>query len=175
MRPTAELMTIADVDRVAEIERLSFSSPWSSDAFIDELTRNDRAVYVVLRGTDGEAQGYGGMWLIFEEAHVTNVAVHPDFRRRGVGMAIMLSLMSMAARRGIVRMTLEVRASNASAQALYEKLGFVSTGIRPRYYLDNLEDAMVMWLDDLPIALQAAGHCQTDSSCADVGRVRLGS
>ncbi|HHY61492.1 MAG: ribosomal protein S18-alanine N-acetyltransferase [Bacillota bacterium] len=143
-------MNLDDLDRVLDIERLSFSLPWSRHAFVDELLMNDQAVYMVVRDSDGVAMGYGGMWLILDEAHITNVAVHPEYRRRGVGRAIMVALMETAVLRGARRMTLETRLSNVPAQELYRSLGFVAAGVRPRYYLDDHEDALVMWLEDLP-------------------------
>ncbi len=155
MEYTVSLMTLADVDDVAEIERQSFPIPWSRAAFVDELTRNERALYIVVRDESGTAAGYGGMWLVCEEAHVTNVAVRSDRRRRGAGTAIMIALMGMAQARGASRMTLEVRVSNRPAQELYRRLGFVPAGVRPRYYMDNREDALIMWLDDISSALRA--------------------
>jgi len=148
-------MTLADVDDVVEIERQSFPIPWSRAAFIDELTRNERALYVVIRDESGTMVGYGGMWLVCDEAHVTNIAVRSDRRRHGVGTAIMVGLMGFAQSKGADRMTLEVRVSNLPAQELYRGLGFVPAGVRPRYYIDNREDALIMWLDGISGALQA--------------------
>ena len=96
--------------------------------------------------------GYGGLWLMVDEAHVTSVAVHPQFRGKGLGELLMLSLMDVALRLDARFVTLEVRVSNAVARALYEKLGFRQAGIRPRYYTDNNEDAVVMWSDELRAA-----------------------
>jgi ribosomal-protein-alanine N-acetyltransferase len=93
--------------------------------------------------------GYGGLWLMVDEAHVTSVAVHPFCRGRGLGELLMLSLMDVAMRMGARFVTLEVRVSNTVARALYEKLGFHEAGIRPRYYTDNNEDAVVMWSEEL--------------------------
>ncbi|MCR4426811.1 MAG: ribosomal protein S18-alanine N-acetyltransferase [Firmicutes bacterium] len=160
MRMEIELMTMADLDRVSEIERLSFSSPWPRSAFADELTRNEQAQYVVAKAADGGVMGYAGMWLICDEAHVTNVAVHPGYRRSGVGRAMMAALMRLARARGARRMTLEVRVSNHGAQALYMSLGFEPAGIRPRYYEDNKEDALIMWVEDLDAALEAVDSCE---------------
>lgn len=148
-------MTLADVDDVADIERQSFPIPWNRAAFVDELTHNERALYIVARDESGAMVGYGGMWLVCDEAHVTNVAVHPSCRRRGAGTAIMVALMGLAADRGASRMTLEVRVSNRSAQELYRQLGFRAAGVRPRYYMDNREDALIMWVDDISSALRA--------------------
>ena len=155
MEYTVSLMTLADVDDVVEIERQSFPIPWSRAAFIDELTRNERALYVVIRDESGTMVGYGGMWLVCDEAHVTNIAVRSDRRRQGVGTAIMIGLMGFAQSKGADRMTLEVRVSNRPAQELYRGLGFVPAGVRPRYYIDNREDALIMWLDGISGALQA--------------------
>lgn len=143
-------MSLNDIDQVLTIESLSFSVPWSRHAFVDELLRNERARYLVVRDTTGAVLGYGGMWLILDEAHVINVAVHPRYRRRGVARAIMQSLMETAVCLGAMRMTLETRLSNLPAQELYRSLGFVAAGVRPRYYIDDHEDALVMWLEDMP-------------------------
>ena len=93
--------------------------------------------------------GYGGLWLMVDEAHVTSIAVHPDFRGKGLGELLMLALMEVSIRLDARFVTLEVRVSNAVARALYEKLGFRQAGIRPRYYTDNNEDAVVMWSEEL--------------------------
>lgn len=143
-------MSLNDIEQVLNIERLSFSVPWSRHAFVDELLRNERARYLVVRDPSGVVFGYGGMWLILDEAHVTNVAVHPEYRRRGVARAIMISLMETAVCLGAQRMTLETRLSNLPAQKLYRSLGFVAAGVRPRYYIDDHEDALVMWVEDMP-------------------------
>jgi [ribosomal protein S18]-alanine N-acetyltransferase len=93
--------------------------------------------------------GYGGLWMMVDEAHVTSVAVRPDFRGRGLGELLMLTLFEVALRLGARWMTLEVRVSNQVARHLYAKLGFREAGIRPRYYTDNNEDAVIMWSEEL--------------------------
>src|SRR5262249_44556640 len=93
--------------------------------------------------------GYGGLWLMVDEAHVTSVAVHPPFRGRGLGELLMLALFDVSVRLGAHWVTLEVRVSNSVARSLYQKLGFKEAGIRARYYTDNNEDAVVMWSDDV--------------------------
>ena len=155
MEYAVSLMTLADVDDVAEIEKQSFPIPWSRAAFVDELTRNARALYIVVRDESETTVGYGGMWLVCDEAHVTNIAVRSDRRRRGVGTAVMIGLMGLAQSKGANRMTLEVRVSNRPAQELYSRLGFRPAGVRPRYYMDNREDALIMWLDGIAGALGA--------------------
>lgn len=129
---------------VLEIERQSFPTPWSKQAFLGELRDNELAHYYVCLQGD-KVTGYAGMWIIFDEAHVTNIAVHPDYRGRKIGKALLLNLMEQALRLGAERITLEVRPSNKVAQELYRKLGFRPVGIRKGYYTDTNEDAIIMW------------------------------
>lgn len=145
---TVDKMTVKDLDRVMEIEAVSYPTPWSRRAFESELTENAYACYFVARH-DGEIIGYVGMWVILDEAHITNIAVHPDHRRCGAGRMLLESMFERARDKGATKMTLEVRASNLAAQNLYRKLGFVARGIRKGYYTDLNEDAIVMWKDDL--------------------------
>lgn len=138
-----EPMRIGDVPAVIEIERLSFNAPWPAYAFEQELTANRLAHYVVAR-TDDRVVGFAGIWLMVDEAHVTTFGVHPDHRRRGVGRRLLLRLAEIAIELGSVRLTLEVRVSNAPAQALYRSFGFEVAGRRIAYYSDDGEDALVM-------------------------------
>ncbi|MCR4401365.1 MAG: ribosomal protein S18-alanine N-acetyltransferase [Firmicutes bacterium] len=140
-------MRQSDLDDVMRIEKASFPTPWSRNAFLSEIYENSRACYLVARQS-GKVIGYVGIWIILEEGHITNIAVHPDFRRRGIGERLMKAIMDYARSKGAKRFTLEVRVSNVGAQKLYEKLGFVSAGIRPGYYHDNGEDAMIMWRNE---------------------------
>ena len=142
------IMTAADVDAVCAIEEATFARPWSRASIENELT-NSCARYVVLR-RGGETVGYAGMWLVIDEAHVTNVAIRKDLRGQGLGEKLMRALIQLAADSGMIWMTLEVRRSNAAAQGLYRKLGFVDVGWRKRYYEDNGEDALLMGLEHLP-------------------------
>ncbi|OHW61590.1 protease synthase and sporulation negative regulatory protein PAI 1 [Andreesenia angusta] len=132
-----------DLERVAEIEALSFSSPWSIEAFRKELRENSLAVYLVCE-IDGELAGYMGMWKVVDEGHVTNVAVDPKFRGMGVGNELLSEMVIRARESNLVSMTLEVRVSNVQAIGLYKKHGFKDVGTRPKYY-DNGEDAIIMW------------------------------
>ncbi len=143
------LMNQSDLDSVMDIEQASFPSPWSRNAFLSEISENRRACYLVAR-ENGRVAGYVGIWIVLDEGHITNLAVHPECRRRGIGEKLMRTIMSYARSRGARRITLEVRVSNAAAQRLYEKLGFVSVGIRPGYYHDNGEDAVIMWKNEEP-------------------------
>ncbi|MGE5598380.1 MAG: ribosomal protein S18-alanine N-acetyltransferase [Bacteroidota bacterium] len=137
-------MTLADLDEVLAVENLSFTTPWSRQSFYYELTENPRALYLVVR-EDGNLAGYIGMWIVFDEGHITNLAVHPGHRRRGVATLLLDALTAAAKERGVTRLTLEVRRSNVAAQLLYARYGFVCSGVRRRYYRDNNEDALIMW------------------------------
>lgn len=137
------MMTLSDVDDVQEIEKGCFSLPWTRNAFVQEITENKCARYVVIEHT-ARVVAYAGMWLVLDEAHITNVAVHPDYQSQGYGELVMRALIRVAKELGMVYMTLEVRRSNVIAQGLYRKLGFFDVGYRKRYYEDNKEDALLM-------------------------------
>jgi [ribosomal protein S18]-alanine N-acetyltransferase len=135
-----------DIDQILEVEHASFATPWSRDAFYNEIYNNKFAVYIVLE-EDQRIIGYCGAWVVIDEAHVTNVAVLPSFRGRKLGEALLQKMMSVAKDMGAKSMTLEVRVTNLVAQSLYRKLGFQNGGIRKNYYSDNQEDALVMWVN----------------------------
>ncbi|OPX84522.1 MAG: ribosomal-protein-alanine N-acetyltransferase [Pelotomaculum sp. PtaB.Bin104] len=135
------------LDHVLEIERSSYAAPWSRQVFFSEI-QNKFAHYIVAMN-DGLVVGYIGMWLILDEAQVTNIAVHPSYRSKNIGRMLMLEMTKRAVLRGINRMTLEVRPSNLAARHLYTTMGFIEKGIRKRYYTDNNEDAIIMWNYDL--------------------------
>lgn len=136
-------MTKKDIADIHRLEKLCFKTPWSQEAFRGEL-KNQAAHYLVL--CDGERiAAYGGMWVMFDEAHVTNVGVDPEYRRMGLGERLMRSLMRSASQMGATAMTLEVRAGNIAAQELYSKLGFERAGVRRGYYADTQEDALILW------------------------------
>ena len=137
-------MTMKYIDDVVVVESLSFKIPWSKNSFIEEIKNNKFARYIVA-GIDGKIVGYAGMWKVFDEGHITNVAVHPEYRGRGIGSALVKGLIQIAAREEITSMTLEVRESNSVAQKLYSRHGFVNSGERKNYYSDNGENAIIMW------------------------------
>lgn len=132
------------IEDIMIVENLSFKIPWSRQAVTDELTRNKFALYFSA-DCEGHIVGYAGMWHICDEGHITNIAVHPEFRGTGIGSLLMQSLIEKAFGLDITAMTLEVRKSNAPAQALYRKYGFEEGGFRKAYYADNNEDALIMW------------------------------
>jgi ribosomal-protein-alanine N-acetyltransferase len=137
-------MQVGDLEQVIEVDQASFTTPWSPDAFYHELLYNRLAFYLVAV-IEGRVVGYCGTWIIVDEAHVTNIAVHPDFRGRKIGEQLLRSLKHLARFKGATKITLEVRVSNHVAQNLYHKLGFRIEGRRPGYYTDNQEDALIMW------------------------------
>jgi [ribosomal protein S18]-alanine N-acetyltransferase len=145
---TIAAMQIADLDVVQAIERASFSSPWPPNAYRSELETNRLANYLVAR-VDGEIVGYGGMWLMVDEAHITTFAVHPAWRRQRIGERLLIAFLDLAVERRAHEATLEVRLSNLAARRLYEKYGFRPVGLRPRYYSDDNEDALIMTTEPL--------------------------
>jgi ribosomal-protein-alanine N-acetyltransferase len=141
-------MTLGDIPAVHDIERASFPVPWPSYAFRQELETNRMAHYLVARSETGIV-AYGGIWLMVDEAHVTSFAVHPEHRRSGIGGRLMLELMELSVHLGARVATLEVRLSNEAARLLYGRFGFRPVGVRPRYYSDNGEDALIMTTEPL--------------------------
>jgi len=125
---------------LAEIEKRCFAAPWSAEALREELT-NPPAVFLAAVAADGAPVGYAGMHAVAGEGYFTNVAVHPDYRRKGVADALITALIAYGKERNFYRLALEVRVSNTAAIALYEKHGFVKDGIRPRFYTAPTEDA----------------------------------
>ena len=143
-----EAMRLEDLDEVQRIEEASFSVPWPPNAYRSELMTNRLATYLVAR-TGGRIVAYGGMWLMVDEAHITTFAVHPAFRRQRLGERLLLAFLDLARDRHAREATLEVRLSNLAARRLYEKYGFRPVGLRPRYYSDNNEDALIMTTEPL--------------------------
>ena len=143
-----EPMTLADLPAVHAIERASFFPTWPEDAYRNELLTNKLATYLVAR-LDGVVVAFGGIWLMVDEAHITTFAVDPAWRRRSIGERLLVGLLDAAMVRRAREATLEVRLSNVAARRLYEKYGFRPVGIRPRYYSDNGEDALIMTTEPL--------------------------
>lgn len=140
-------MTMEDVDRVSQLEEKTFSMPWHRESFI-EMISNPLALYMVAVDGD-ELMGTCGMLTVAGEADISNVAVDEKFRRRGVAYELVQEAMCVAGRDfGVKDFTLEVRAGNKAAIGLYEKLGFVSEGVRPNFYEMPVEDALIMWKRD---------------------------
>ena len=144
---TLRRMNELDIDGVLAVEEQSFTTPWSREGFVTEM-KNELSYYLIMSHA-GKIIGYAGMWLIVDEAHVTNVAIVPGYRGQKLGEKLMAALIECAKERGALSMTLEVRATNTVAQGLYAKFGFISQGIRRKYYTDTQEDALIMWCNTL--------------------------
>ena len=179
MRYVVRPMNVTDIPRVVEIERLAFTTPWPPSSYRKELQENRYANYIVARDSwltptrapepprrfplsllplkpvppqEGDSDaviGFAGLWLMIDDAHITIIASHPDYRGHGVGELLLSSLIGIAYEIGARMVSLEVRVSNTVAQNLYHKYGFRQNGIRRRYYSDNHEDALIMVTDDI--------------------------
>ena len=187
MRYVIERMTMSDVPRVIEIERLAYPSTWPPSAYRKELQDNRWAHYIVLRDRKileehatvpphesekprrvfplsllpsrstitmptpelASIVGFAGLWLMVDEAHITTIAMHPNYRRQGLGEFMLVNLIDIAYSIGAKWVTLEVRVTNHTAQNLYRKYGFREAGLRHRYYSDNQEDALIMWTEEI--------------------------
>lgn len=137
-------LKLEHIDSVLVIDTLCFPTPWSKESFQKEIENNKFARYIIAK--KGEVViGYAGMWLILDEGHITNIAVHPEYRGIGAGKLLLEALIEICKIELVNSITLEVRKSNIVAQSLYKKYGFVEEGIRKEYYGDNREDAIIMW------------------------------
>jgi ribosomal-protein-alanine N-acetyltransferase len=143
-----EAMRLEDLPSVQLIEAASFTMPWPAHAYRSELETNRLAQYLVIRAGD-EVVGYAGVWLMVDEAHITTFAIHPAWRRRRLGERLLLAVLDVARTRRAREATLEVRLSNLAARRLYEKYGFRPVGLRPNYYSDDHEDALIMTTEPL--------------------------
>jgi ribosomal-protein-alanine N-acetyltransferase len=157
-----EPMRLSDLDEVMEIEKVAFPAPWSARSYRYEITQNEHGTLIVVRPAPrlrqhlpkwlswlsragrGPVLGYAGLWLLVDEAHIATIAVHPDWRGRGLGELLLLAIMEKGAEQGARQATLEVRVHNQIAQGLYRKVGFETAGIRKGYYIDIKEDALIM-------------------------------
>lgn len=140
---TAAPMAVRDLDQVLDIERASFPTPWTRAAFCYEIEQNKVARCTAMRAR-GSVVGYLCFWEIGHEIHITNLAVHPEWRRLGVARRLLAAALAEGVARGVTLAFLEVRPSNTRALALYESLGFQVIGRRNGYYFDTGEDALVM-------------------------------
>jgi ribosomal-protein-alanine N-acetyltransferase len=147
------VVTDRDLEAVLEIEAMSFTNPWTREMYLREMD-NPRVSHIYLvrvETADGAAvAGFCSFWLVFDELHINNLAIHPMYRRRGIGTALLQHAMRTAARLGARRATLEVRQSNEEARRIYERLGFETAGIRRNYYAHPTEDALILWRPELP-------------------------
>ncbi|HET6281243.1 MAG TPA: ribosomal protein S18-alanine N-acetyltransferase [Polyangia bacterium] len=142
-----EPMRLHDLDAVMEIERVSFRSPWSRQVFSEELTRDWAHVDIVRDAITREVVAFANYWLVADEIHVLNLATLPEARRGGHASRLMAHMVDFARRELCRYVTLEVRRSNAAAMRLYRRFAFRAIGVRPNYYAEDQEDAIVMLLD----------------------------
>jgi [ribosomal protein S18]-alanine N-acetyltransferase len=152
-----------DLDDILDIDSASFTNSWTREMFEWEARNSDVARVFVARqpGASGRVVAYCAVWVIFDELHINNLAVLPEWRRRGVAKRLLHHVLERTADDGAERATLEVRQSNEPARRLYERFGFAVTGIRPRYYSNPVEDAIVLWRGEKGASL-------------DIGRETLG-
>ncbi|USF29906.1 [Ribosomal protein S18]-alanine N-acetyltransferase [Clostridium sp. MD294] len=137
-------MTQEHIQDVLQIEEACFAIPWTKQAFEREIKENKLAMYIIAV-LDGKIVGYAGMWHVVTEGHITNVAVLPEYRKQGIGNALIEQIIRIAEEYEMIGITLEVRISNIAAQKLYIKYGFRPEGFRKNYYEDTKEDAVIMW------------------------------
>ena len=133
----------SDLDDIYELDVQTFAMPWSKEALSYDILENDNA-FVIVAEYEGEFAGYADIWTVLDEADLNSIAVSKDFRRKGIGDAIMFAMTETLSANGVESINLEVRVSNMPAIKLYKKYGFKECGVRPGYYLDNGEDALIM-------------------------------
>jgi ribosomal-protein-alanine N-acetyltransferase len=134
-----------DLDAVLRIEETSFTRPWTREMYLADMENKGVSFCYLARAPDGTAVGFCSFWRILDELHINNIAVLPEWRRKGIGSALLLHVLREGQRSGAARTTLEVRASNEMARVLYERLGFKTAGVRRGYYSNPAEDAIVLW------------------------------
>lgn len=142
-------LTVEHLSTLVELDKACFNGLWTLEGYLRELESPNSHFLGIFAPLQSGLLGMGCFWSILEEAHITILAIHPQYHRQGLGQALLYTLLRSASDRGLERATLEVRASNQEAISLYQKFGFKTAGRRPRYYKDNDEDALILWLSDL--------------------------
>jgi ribosomal-protein-alanine N-acetyltransferase len=137
-----------DLEGVLEVEAESFTNPWTRDMYSWELQNRAVCHIFIVRTEDCRVAGFCAFWLVFDEIHINNLALRPQFRAQGIGTALLHHVLAEARVLGARRATLEVRASNDAARRLYERLGFYIAGTRRSYYTHPVEDALILWRDE---------------------------
>jgi [ribosomal protein S18]-alanine N-acetyltransferase len=146
---TVDRLERSDLDEVLEVEEASFTSPWTRQMFEGELANVGISYGYVLRTPEWRVAAFCTVWVVVDEVHINNLAVRPQCRGVGAGRMLLEVVLRLSAGRGAQRATLEVRRSNTGALKLYERLGFTVAGIRANYYANPVEDALILWRDDL--------------------------
>jgi ribosomal-protein-alanine N-acetyltransferase len=157
-------MQASDLEQVRAIDRLSFSLPWPERAYEIELRENQNSIPLVAEkaapGGEALVAGVVVAWMVLDEVHIATLSVHPEHRGQGISRALLASVIEQGIQRGAILATLEVRAGNQPAQALYQGFGFKVVGDRPRYYQDNQEDALIMTVDLLEDRLPGVSYLE---------------
>jgi len=143
------LTSPSEIDAILAIEQASFSNPWTREMYLAELKNDGVSFFFLARNRNRHVVGFCAFWRILDELHINNLAVAPDQRRAGVGSALLTRVLDEGGRLGVRRAMLEVRRSNDPALQLYERFGFSVAGIRSNYYSNPVEDALVLWREDL--------------------------
>jgi ribosomal-protein-alanine N-acetyltransferase len=138
-----------DLEGVLTVESESFTNPWTRDMYAWELQNRSMCHILLVRTPDCRVAGFCAFWLVFDEIHINNIAMRPGFRAQGIGTALLRQVLAEGRHMGARRATLEVRASNEGARRLYERMGFYVAGVRRNYYSEPVEDALILWRDEL--------------------------
>ncbi len=138
-----------DLDGVLAVESESFTNPGTREMYAWELQNRSMCHILLVRTAECHVAGFCAFWLVFDEVHINNIAMRPGFRAQGIGTALLTQVLAEGHQLGARRATLEVRASNAGARRLYERMGFYVAGVRRNYYSDPVEDALILWRDEL--------------------------
>ena len=144
------LTSPSELDAILAIEQASFTNPWTREMYLAELQNTGVSFFFIAKDSGRRAVGFCSFWRVLDEVHINNLAVLPASRRQGVGTALLMRVLSEGARLGMRRATLEVRQSNDAARELYERFGFSVAGVRHGYYSNPVEDALVLWREELP-------------------------
>jgi [ribosomal protein S18]-alanine N-acetyltransferase len=145
------LVSPSEIDAVLAIEEASFTNPWTREMYLAELQNTGVSFFYLARDLERQAIGFCSVWRVLDELHINNLAVLPAYRRAGIGAALLTHVLDAGARMGARRATLEVRRSNEAARQLYERFGFSIVGVREGYYSNPVEDALVLWREELAV------------------------
>jgi ribosomal-protein-alanine N-acetyltransferase len=143
------LVSPSKIDAILAIEEASFTNPWTREMYLAELQNEGVSFFYLARDPERRTIGFCSVWRVLDELHINNLAVLPAYRRAGIGFALLTHALDEGARMGARRATLEVRRSNEAARQLYERFGFSVVGVRHGYYSNPVEDALVLWREEL--------------------------
>ena len=143
------LVSPSEIDAILAIEEASFTNPWTREMYLAELQNEGVSFFYLARDGERRTIGFCSVWRVLDELHINNLAVLPAYRRAGIGLALLRHALDEGARMGARRATLEVRRSNEAARQLYERFGFSVVGVRQGYYSNPVEDALVLWREEL--------------------------